>query len=187
MTLFFLLLFVTLTIIRTLYHVDVPALSTYLFKMSVQNTLQHLNTTSFAESAFMNYHESTVEDIDMEQAPPANTTASKSIILNTLQIDLNAAVTQAQLLTLHNNFNLLIRDLSNEIYQLVTNLQQHPQDITHSSEPTNFTPSDSNMSNVNGTNWASILNAHVSVTITALKLQYSNKYDRSITNDYAWT
>ena len=153
--------------------------------MSVQNTLQHLNTTSFAESAFMNYHESTVEDIDMEQAPPANTTASKSIILNTLQIDLNAAVTQAQLLTLHNNFNLLIRELLNEICQLVTNSQQHLQNITHLSKPSTFTLSDSNMLNVNDINWASILNAHVSVMIITLKSQSSSKYNKSVMNNHA--
>ena len=57
-----------------------------------------------------------IENIDMEQTLPANTTAPRSTILNTLQIDPNAAVTQAQLLTLHNNFDLLIRDLLNEIY-----------------------------------------------------------------------
>ena len=135
----------------------------------------------------MNYHKSTVKNIDMKQALPANTTASRSMILNTSQIDSNAAVTQAQLLTLHNNFDLSIRDLSNEICQLVTNLQQHPQDITHSSESPDFTPSDSNVLNVNGTNWASILNAHASVTIITLKSQSSSKYDRSIMNDHAWT
>ena len=123
----------------------------------------------------------------MKQAPPANITASRSTILNTSQIDPNAAVTQAQLLTLHNNFDLSIRDLLNEICQLATNLQQHSQDITHSSEPPDFTPSDSNVLNVNGTNWASILNAHVSVMITALKSQSSSKYDRSVMNDHAWT
>ena len=138
--------------------------------MSVQNTSQHLNTTSFAGPAFINYHKLTVENIDMKQTSPANITASRLIILNTLQIDPNAAVTQAQLLILHNNFNLLIRDLSNKIYQLVTNLQQHLQNITHSSEPSDFTLSDSNMSNVNDINWASILNAHVSVMIVTLKL-----------------
>ena len=123
----------------------------------------------------------------MKQALSANTTASRSMISNTSQIDPNAAVTQAQLLTLHNNFDLLIRDLLNEIYQLVTNLQQHSKDITYSSEPSTFTLSDSNMSNVNDTNWASILNAHASVMIAALKLQSSSKYDESITNDHAWT
>ena len=123
----------------------------------------------------------------MEQALPANTTASRSMILNTLQIDSNSVITQAQLLTLHNNFNLLIRDLLNKICQLVTNLQQHLQNITYLSEPPDFTPSDSNMLNVNGTNWASILNAHVSVMITALKSQSSSKYDRSVMNDHAWT
>ena len=153
--------------------------------MSVQNTLQHLNTTSFMRLAFTNYCESTVEDIDMEQVPPANITASRSTILNTSQIDPNAAVMQAQLLTLHNNFELLIRDLLNEIHQLVTNLQQCSQDVTHLSRPSDFTPSDSNMSNVNGTNWASISNAYVSVTITTLKPQSSSKYDESITNNYA--
>ena len=71
----------------------------------------------------MNYCESTVKNIDMKQTSPANITASRLMILNTSQIDLNAAVTQAQLLTLHNNFDLLIRDLLNEICQLVTNLQ----------------------------------------------------------------
>ena len=94
-------------------------------------------------------------------------------------------ITQAQLLTLHNNFNLSIRDLLNEICQLVTNLQQHSQDITHSSEPPDFTLSDSNMLNVNDMNWASILNAHVSVMITTLKPQSSNKYDESVMNDHA--
>ena len=74
---------------------------------------------------FIIYHESTVKNIDMEQAPPENTTAPRSMISNTSQIDSDAAVMQAQLLTLHNNFDLLIRDLLNEIYQLVTNLQQH--------------------------------------------------------------
>ena len=88
----------------------------------------------------------------MEHALPANTTVSRSMISNTSQIDSDTAVTQAQLLTLHNNFDLLIRDLSNEIHQLVINLQQHSQDITYSSEPSAFTLSDSNMSNVNGTN-----------------------------------
>ena len=123
----------------------------------------------------------------MKQAPPANTTAPRSMISNTSQIDPNAAVTQAQLLTLHNNFDLLIRDLLNEICQLVTNLQQHLQNITHSSEPPAFTLSDSNMLNVNDTNWVSILNAHVSVIITALKLQSSSKYDRSVVNNCVWT
>ena len=155
--------------------------------MSVQNTLQCLNTTSFIRPAFINYHESIVENIDIEQALPANTTASRSIISNTSQIDLNAAVTQAQLLTLHNNFDLLIRDLLNKIYQLVTNLQQHSQDITHSSEPSAFMPSDSNVLNINSINWASILNAHVSVIIITLKLQSSCKYDKSVVNDCAWT
>ena len=103
-------------------------------------------------SAFINYHEPTVKNIDMEQAPPANTTASRSMILNTLQIDPNAVVTQAQLLILHNNFNLLIRDLLNKIHQLATNLQQHSQNITHSFKPPDFTLSDSNMSNVNDIN-----------------------------------
>ena len=153
--------------------------------MSVQNTLQCLNTTSFAGPAFMNYHESMIKDIDMEQAPPANTTAPRSMISNTSQIDPNAAVTQAQLLTLHNNFDLLIRDLLNEICQLVTNLQQHLQNITHSSESSDFTLSNSNMLNVNDINWASILNAYVSNTITAPKSQSSSKYDRSVINDHA--
>ena len=153
--------------------------------MSVQNTLQHLNTTSFTGPAFINYHKSTVENIDMKQASPANTTILRSMISNTLQIDSDAAVTQAQLLTLHNNFNLLIRDFLNKIHQLVINLQQHSQNITHSSEPSAFTLSDSNMLNVNDTNWASILNAHVSVTITAFKSQSFNKYDRSVVNDHA--
>ena len=71
----------------------------------------------------MNYHKSTVKDIDIEQAPPANITASRLMILNTSQIDSNAAVTQVQLLILHNNFKLLIRDLLNKICQLATNLQ----------------------------------------------------------------
>ena len=71
---------------------NVSALSMYLFKMSVQNTLQYLNTTSFTGLAFTNYHKSTVENIDMKQAPPANTTASRSIILNTSQIDPYTAV-----------------------------------------------------------------------------------------------
>ena len=52
----------------------------------------------------------------MEQTLSANTTASKLIISNTLQINSNAVVTQAQLLILHNNFDLLIRDLLNKIY-----------------------------------------------------------------------
>ena len=91
--------------------------------MSVQNTLQCLNTTFFAESAFINYCESIVKNIDMEQALPANITASKLMILNTSQIDSNVVITQAQLLILHNNFNLLIRDLLNKIYQLAINLQ----------------------------------------------------------------
>ena len=152
--------------------------------MCVQNTLQCLNTTSFVRSVFMNYYKSTVENIDMEQTLLTNTTASRSMILNTSQIDPNAAVTQTQLLTLHNNFNLSIRDLLNEICQLATNLQQHSQDITHSSEPPDFTLSDSNMLNVNDMNWASISNAHVSVTIITLKSQSSSKYDRSVTNDH---
>ena len=63
--------------------------------MSVQNTLQYLNTTSFMRSAFINYYELTVKDINIEQAPPANITASRSMILNTLQIDLNVVITQA--------------------------------------------------------------------------------------------
>ena len=88
----------------------------------------------------------------MKQALPANITAFRSMILNTLQIDLNAAVMQAQLLTLHNNFNLLIRDLLNKIYQLVINLQQCLQNITHLSEPSDFTLSDSNMLNINDIN-----------------------------------
>ena len=88
----------------------------------------------------------------MEQTLSANTTASKLMILNTLQIDSNAAVTQAQLLTLHNNFNLLIRDLLNEICQLVINLQQYSQDITHLSKSSAFTLSDNNVSNVNNIN-----------------------------------
>ena len=152
MTLFFLLLFVTLIITETLYHVDVSALSMYLFKMSIQNTSQCLNTTSFTGLAFTNYHEPTVKNINMEQAPPANTTAPRLMILNTSQIDLNAAVMKAQLLILHNNFDLLIRDLLNEICQLATNLQQHSQDITHLFKPSDFTLSDSNVSNVNDIN-----------------------------------
>ena len=118
----------------------------------------------------------------MEQALLANTTAPRSMILNTLQIEPNVAVMQAQLLTLHTNFNLLIRDLLNKIYQLVTNLQQHSQDITYLSESPAFMLSDSNMSNVNDTNWASILNVYVSVTIAALKSQSFIKYDKSIVN-----
>ena len=155
--------------------------------MFVQNTLQHLNTTSFMRSAFINYCESTVKNINMEQALPANITASRLMILNTLQIDSDAVVMQAQLLTLHNNFDLLIRDLLNEIYQLVTHLQQHLQNITHSSEPPAFTLSDSNMLNVNSTIWASILNAHASVIIVTSKSQSSNKYDESVVNDCVWT
>ena len=155
--------------------------------MSVQNTLQYLNTTSFTGPVFTNNCESIVENIDMEQALPANTTAPRSIILNTLQVNSNAVITQAQLLTLHNNFNLSIRDFLNKICQLVTNLQQHLQNITHLSEPSDFTPSDNNMLNVNDTNWASILNAYMSVTITTLKSQSFNKYDRSVINDHAWT
>ena len=62
--------------------------------MSVQNTLQCSNTTSFAGPAFINYHKSTVKDIDMEPALPANTTAPRSTILNTSQIDPNAVVMQ---------------------------------------------------------------------------------------------
>ena len=96
-------------------------------------------------------------------------------------------VTQAQLLTLHNNFDLLIRDLLNKVCQLVINLQHHLQNITHSSESSDFTPSDNNMLNVNNTNWASILNAYVSVTIITSKLQSFSKYDRSVINDHAWT
>ena len=88
----------------------------------------------------------------MEQAPLANITASKLMILNTSQINLNAAVMQAQLLILHNNFNLLIRELLNKIHQLVTNLQQHSQDITHLSESPAFTLSDNNVLNVNDIN-----------------------------------
>ena len=135
----------------------------------------------------MNYHKSTVENIDIKQTSSANTTASRSMILNTSQIDSDAVITQAQLLTLYNNFDLLIRDLSNEICQLVTNLQQHLQDITYLSEPPAFTLSDSNVLNVDDINWASILNAHVSVMIAALKSQSSSKYDRSVTNDHVWT
>ena len=122
----------------------------------------------------------------MKQTLSANITVSRSTILNTSQIDSNAAVTQAQLLTLHNNFNLLIRDLLNEICQLVINLQQHLQNITHLSEPSDFTLSDNNMSNVNNTNWVSILNAHVSVMIITLKSQSFNKYDKSVTNNHVW-
>ena len=88
----------------------------------------------------------------MEQAPPANITAPRSMISNTLQIDPNAVIIQAQLLTLHNNFDLLIRDLLNKICQLVTNLQQHLQDITHSSKSPAFMSSDSNVLNVNDIN-----------------------------------
>ena len=152
MTLFFLLLFVTLTITETLYCVNVSALSMCLLKMSVQNTLQHLNTTFFMRLTFTNYHKLTVKNINMEQTLSANITVSRSTILNTLQIDSNAAVTQAQLLILHNNFNLLIRDLLNEICQLVINLQQHSQNITHSSKSSAFTLSDNNMLNVNDIN-----------------------------------
>ena len=72
---------------------------------------------------FINYYKLTVKNIDMEQTLSANITVSRLIILNTSQIDSNAAVTQAQLLILYNNFNLLIRDLLNEICQLATNLQ----------------------------------------------------------------
>ena len=116
LTLFFLLLFVTLIIIRTLYHVNISALSMYLFKMSIQNTLQHLNTTSFTESVFINYHKSIIENINIKQTSSANITTSKSMILNTLQINSNVVIMQAQLLILHNNFNLLIRDLLNKIF-----------------------------------------------------------------------
>ena len=31
------------------------------------------------------------------------------------------------------------------------------------------------------------MNAHISIIIITLKLQSSNKYDRSVTNDHAWT
>ena len=120
--------------------------------MSVQNTLQYLNTTSFTESAFTNYHKSMIKNINMKQTSSANTTVSKSTILNTLQIDLNAVITQAQFLTLHNNFNLLIRELLNKIYQLIINLQQYLQNITHSSEPPAFMLSDNNMLNANNIN-----------------------------------
>ena len=102
-------------------------------------------------SAFINYYETTVKRIDMKQALSANTTVFRSTISNTSQIDLNAAVMQAKLLTLHNNFILLIRDLLNKICQLVTNLQQCSQDITHLSQSSDFTLSDSNMLNVNDT------------------------------------
>ena len=120
--------------------------------MSVQNTLQHSNTTSFMRPVFINYCKSIVKNIDMEQASPANTTAPRSMILNTLQIDSDAVITQVQLLILHNNFDLSIRDLLNEICQLATNLQQHSQDITHSSGPPAFTLSNNNMFNVNDIN-----------------------------------
>ena len=128
-----------------------------------------------------------IKNIDMKQALPANITASRLIISNTSQIDSNAAVMQAQLLILHNNFNLSIRDLLNKIHQLATNLQQHLQDITHLSESPAFTLSDNNMSNVNDINWASILNAHASVIIITLKSQSPSKYDESVINDHAWT
>ena len=120
--------------------------------MSVQNTSQYLNTTSFMRLVFTNYCELMIKNINIEQALPANITASRSIILNTSQMNLNAVITQAQLLILHNNFDLLIRDLLNKICQLVTNLQQHSQDITYLSESSAFTLSDSNMSNVNNIN-----------------------------------
>ena len=95
-------------------------------------------------------------------------------------------ITQAQLLILHNNFDLLIRDLLNKICQLIINLQQGLQNITHLSKSSNFTLSDSNVLNVNNINWVSILNAHVSVMIAALKLQSSSKYDKSVMNDHVW-
>ena len=36
-----------------------------------------------------------IENIDIKQAPPANITASRSMILNTSQIDSDAVITQA--------------------------------------------------------------------------------------------
>ena len=135
-------------------------------------------------SAFMNYYKLMIKNINMKQTLSANITASRLMILNTLQINLNVVITQAQLLILHNNFNLLIRDLLNEICQLVINLQQHSQNITHLFKSSNFTLSDNNMLNANDINQISILNAHVSVIIITLKSQSLNKYDRSVVNDH---
>ena len=141
--------------------------------------MQHLNTTSFAGPVVINYYKSIVKNIDMEQTSSANITTSRSIILNTSQIDLNVVIIQTQLLILLNSFNLSIRDLLNKICQLVTNLQQHLQSITYQSKPPTLTLSDSNMLNVNNTNWVSIWNAHVSIMIITLKSQSSSKYNEA--------